>query len=100
VGNPVKSRSKLLPTKLFVWYDAKECFMTTLEVKTTVDENGTMVVNLPANIVPGEYKVLLVFDKQESAPKAVLPPFPVIDLPIDVEKLPLTREELYGDDER
>jgi hypothetical protein len=74
--------------------------MTTLEVKTTVDENGTMIVNLPANIVPGEYKVLLVFDKQELAQKAVLPDFPVIDLPIDVEKLPLTREELYGDDER
>ena len=71
--------------------------MKTIETQAHVSSSGTLVAQLPANILPGEHYVILVIDEKplKKDRKQALH-FPLhggggyLDLPI------LRRENLYG----
>jgi hypothetical protein len=73
--------------------DFYEVVMKVIKLRTTVAENRTVTVALPADLPPSEYEVIVIVDKPEPL-KPTNFPFPVFDLPINAIKLPLNGNEL------
>ncbi len=74
--------------------------MKTIEVETTIPENGILTLHLPPGAEPGdEVHVRL------TPPPVATKERPPLDLPLHhigpwPEDLPLRREDMYGDDGR
>jgi len=75
--------------------------MRTIEKTATITADGTLTVQVPHDIPPGEHQVVVVIDEQPIA-RTKRPPLemPVIHVGSWPENLSLRREDLYGDDGR
>jgi hypothetical protein len=75
--------------------------MKTLHTQAQVNPNGQLTVDIPVNMPPGKYQVVLVIE-EHPAEKKKSPPqdFPVISVGSWPENLSLRREDMYGDDGR
>jgi hypothetical protein len=76
--------------------------MRTIELTATVSQDGKMVLELPPDVEPGDYQMVVVIADHKAS--LTLQPvvsavgkFPVIDIGSWPTDLPLTREELYDD---
>jgi hypothetical protein len=79
--------------------------MRTIEMTARVDEQGKMLLELPSDVPPGEYRIVVVFANREEASLTVQPtrtPKPPLKVHIfEWEGWPkdatFSREELYDD---
>jgi hypothetical protein len=86
--------------------------MRTIELTANVTEDGKLVINLPADISPGEHRAVLVIDEQVIQPinsndetvsaSDDAQPRPLLDVQmIEWDSLPedtsFSREQLYDD---
>lgn len=71
--------------------------MRTVETEGIVTPDGRLSVRVPADIPPGQHRVVVVIDEQpvERGSKH-LPDFPVIDPGPWPDNLSLRREDMYG----
>jgi hypothetical protein len=77
--------------------------MRTIETTAAVtgDHRLTVDVQVPAEVLPGNHRVILVLDETPlPARRASVFDFPVIDVGPWPEGLSLRREDMYGDDGR
>ncbi len=75
--------------------------MKTIECNVLVDEDRKTVVQLPAEISPGQHRLVVVIDEPAQQPDGdPLEGFPTIKLDHWPEDLSLRREDMYGDDGR
>jgi hypothetical protein len=75
--------------------------MKTIEANATVASNGQLIVQVPPEITPGEYHVVLVIEEKPVKSEQKRPP---LDFPVDSvgpwpADLTLRREEMYDDEE-
>jgi hypothetical protein len=77
--------------------------MLAVKARLTVEADGTARLRLPGTVPAGEREVVVVLDENE--PAAAVPPrrsildgFPTDDF--GAEGLPVSREDMYGDDGR
>jgi len=79
--------------------------MRTIEMSARVDEQGKMLLELPPDVQPGEYRVVVVFAGSQEASLTV-EPARASKLPLKLhmiewdsmpEKTTFGREELYDD---
>jgi hypothetical protein len=71
--------------------------MKTIETTATVSAEGTLTVQVPSDIPPGEHCVVLVIEEQLRPVEQ----HPSLDFPVDdwgawPESLSLSREDMYG----
>jgi hypothetical protein len=75
--------------------------MRTIETIATVMPDGTIVAPGPADLAPGEHRVVILVEEHAIAPLGQsLAEFPVIDVGPWPVHLSLRREDMYGDDGR
>ncbi len=74
--------------------------MKTIETLATVTRDGQLAARVPADILPGEHRVILVIEEEPLPQRRPPGPFPVIHVDAWPEDLSLRREDLYGDDGR
>ena len=75
--------------------------MKVIELVGHVTEDHKLVVEVPLEIDPGQYRVVVVIDcSQPSARPRAPAAFPVDDCGPWPENLSLRREDIYGDDGR
>ncbi len=72
--------------------------MKIIDTTAIVTPEGTVTVQVPPGIPPGEYRLLLVIDEQ----RIVLAKRPPLKFPVDrygpwPEDLSLRREDMYGE---
>ena len=72
--------------------------MRTIETTAQVAEDGTLTVQVPADIPPGRHRVVVVIEENDGTPRER----PPLDLPVHdsgpwPEGLSLRREDMYGD---
>jgi hypothetical protein len=75
--------------------------MKTIETTAVVGDDRKLTVRLPADITPGEHRVVVLIDNEPTP--APTPPewrFPVIDVGPWPEGFTVRREDIYGDDGR
>jgi hypothetical protein len=73
--------------------------MRTIETNLTVVSTGKGILELPADVAPGQHKaVVMLEDPQPQRPDELR--LPVYDTAPWPEDLSLRREDLYGDDGR
>lgn len=74
--------------------------MKTIETTAIVTESGKLTVQLPSDIAPGEYKIVLVIDETLSVKETHLP-LKFSDYPVGLASDDFTfrREDLYRNDE-
>lgn len=69
--------------------------MRIIETTATIQEDGTLTVVAPADIGPGDYRIVVVMDETRLAPPpAPLPPWPTRDYGPWPADLALRREAL------
>ena len=76
--------------------------MRTIETTVLVDAERRAVVHLPADVLPGAYRAVVVMEEAsavEGQPRLPLQ-LPVHDVGPWPEGLSLRREDMYGDDGR
>jgi hypothetical protein len=72
--------------------------MRTIKTTVTIGSDRKLILQLPPDITPGKYHVVLIIEEQPmSLEKHSLLDFPVDDLGEWPEDLSLRREELYDD---
>jgi len=72
--------------------------MRTIETTATVTRQGTVTVQVPPEIEPGDHRLVVVIDDGPLAAKPRLPlRFPVDDVGPWPEGLSLRREDMYDD---
>ncbi|MEI6046037.1 MAG: hypothetical protein WCS37_16930 [Chloroflexota bacterium] len=76
--------------------------MRTIEMSAKVDEEGKMFLELPPDVLPGEYQIVMVLQEASPMVQPVKPPKPPLKLHIfEWEGWPkdatFSREELYDD---
>jgi hypothetical protein len=71
--------------------------MDAISLRVTVDENKRITVQLPSEVAADEYQLLLVAGKYTSPEALALFNFPPIDLPMMLDKVLLTTEEIYNE---
>lgn len=70
--------------------------MRTIETTATIREDGTLTVVVPADIGPGEHRIVVVIDDALLVPsRAPLPPLPAREYGPWPADLSLRREDLY-----
>jgi hypothetical protein len=70
--------------------------MRTIETTATIREDGTLTVAVPADIGPGDHRIVVVIDDALLAPlPAPLSPLPVREYGPWPTDLALRREDLY-----
>jgi hypothetical protein len=69
--------------------------MNAVSLKVTMDENKKIIVELPSEVASGEYQLLVVNGKYTSPEALALFDFPPVDLPLVLDKILLTTEEIY-----
>lgn len=72
--------------------------MRTIETTATVTSDGKIIMQVPADIPPGEHRVVMVIDEQPLKKEKRLP----LDFPVDnwgpwPENLSLRREDMYDE---
>jgi hypothetical protein len=73
----------------------------TIEAIATVTPEGKVTIQLPATVLPGNHKLVLVIDEQPvTAEKRPPFDFPLIHVDSYPADLSLRREDMYGDDGR
>jgi hypothetical protein len=70
--------------------------MRTLETVATVTPDGTLTVQVPPDVPPGEHRVVVVIEEQPQVGRRTLD-LPVLSVGHWPEGLSLRREEMYGD---
>lgn len=70
--------------------------MRALHTTIIVEDDGTVQVQTPVNMLPGEYAAVLITDTSAHR-RTAKPPFPVIDVGPWPEGLSLKREDSYDD---
>lgn len=78
--------------------------MRTLEITLTVQPDGTAILELPPDVLPGEHRAVLVIEEASQQPPTIESPemlqlqtFALTNWPADAT---FRREVLYGDDGR
>ncbi len=72
--------------------------MRTIETKAIVEADGTLTVQLPPEVTPGEHQVVLVIEEVVSPmPVRPRPAFPVIHVGLWPAMLSLRRKDMYVD---
>ncbi len=72
--------------------------MRTIETVGTVTPDGTLTIDVPPDVEPGEHQVVVMIDmKPGSDEEEAALGFPVIDVDAWPTDLSLRREEMYGD---
>jgi hypothetical protein len=92
---------------------AEESDMRAIQLTARVNPDHTLMVAVPPDLAPGEYRVVVVIGEAAAGPAASTEPlsppvhdaglagdFPVIDVGPWPEGLSLRREDMYGDDGR
>ena len=76
--------------------------MKTVETTAEVTPDHRLLLDIPSpgDLRPGAHRVVVVIEEQETRPADTLDDFPVIDVGLWPKDLPLSREEIYGDDGR
>lgn len=80
--------------------------MRAIETTVTVAADGTAILQLPADIAPGQHQVVVVINQQTNSSTASvqssqsLSEFPVIHVGAWTETGTFRRQDLYGDDGR
>jgi hypothetical protein len=70
----------------------------TIETRAVVSPDGTLTVQLPPDIPPGEHQVVVVIEERANGTEQpALEGFPVDDLGPWPEGLSLRREDMYDD---
>ena len=70
----------------------------TIETTATVSAGGTLTVQVPPDIRPGDHRVVLVIEEEPAGEGEAYPfDFPVDDWGPWPEGLSLRREDMYGD---
>ncbi len=75
--------------------------MRTIETNALVTEDGQLIVPMPADIVPGEHRVVVVIEEQPvAAPQKKRPPLKFSAYPVGLidDTFTFRREELYDTD--
>jgi hypothetical protein len=72
--------------------------MKTIETTVLVTPEGTVTLQLPADIPPGEHRIVVVIDEQPIRKKKQ-PPLKFSAYPVGLvaEDMTFRREDLYGD---
>lgn len=72
--------------------------MKTIETTVLVTPEGTVTLQLPADILPGEHRIVFVIDEQPIRKKKQ-PPLKFSAYPVGLvsEDMTFRREDLYGD---
>jgi hypothetical protein len=72
--------------------------MRTIKTTVTIGVDRKLILQLPPDITPGNYHIVLIIEEQPVAiEKHSLPDFPIIDIGEWPEDLSLRREDLYDD---
>lgn len=72
--------------------------MVTIEARAVVTEDGKLIVQVPANVTPGEHQVVVVIDEPEvAAEKHQNITFAAHDVGPWPENLSLRREDMYDE---
>jgi len=78
--------------------------MRTIETTATVTPGGTLTMQIPPDIQPGEHRVVVVIEERPVAPETKeerLPlKFAAYPVGLAAEDFTFRREDLYGDDGR
>jgi hypothetical protein len=75
--------------------------MKTIETTASVTADHRLIVHVPADIPPGEHRVVVTFADQPALQAGASGwQFPVIDVGPWPEDLSLRREDMYGDNGR
>jgi hypothetical protein len=71
--------------------------MKTIETTATITPEGIVTVQVPPDILPGEYRVLLVIDEQPIV-REKRPPLKFSAYPVGLvsEEMTFRREDIYG----
>lgn len=74
--------------------------MKTIQTTATVTEEGKLIVQVPADISPGEHQIVIVIDETSAEQQQRLP-LKFSDYPVGLRKDNFTfrREDLYSDGE-
>jgi hypothetical protein len=72
--------------------------MKTIETTGTVQPDGTLTIQVPPDIQPGEHRIVLVIDEQPAVPAPRSP----LNFPVDhygswLANVSLRREDMYDD---
>ncbi|WNZ26285.1 hypothetical protein HJG54_28000 [Leptolyngbya sp. NK1-12] len=71
--------------------------MRTLQITATVTDNHELTIQLPPEIAPGNYQIVLVMEEQPTQKQRKPFKFPVDDYGPLLTELSLRREDMYGD---
>jgi hypothetical protein len=74
--------------------------MRTIETTATIKPDGTIIAKGPADLPPGEHRVVIVVEEPPAKVGSPTTKFPVISLGAWPANLSLRREDMYGDDGR
>ena len=78
--------------------------MKTIETLAKVDPHGTLTLQVPPEIPPGEHRVVLVIEENSGLSNTAIPKSPLKFMTIELRGCPpestFRREELYGDEGR
>lgn len=75
----------------------------TLDTVATVQEDGTVTLQLPADVTAGPHRIIAIIEEPEQAmasKKSLAEDFPVIPGGKWPDDVSLRREDMYGDDGR
>jgi hypothetical protein len=89
------------------WHDGLTTTMRAIETMGSVSESGTLTVQVPPDVAPGDHRVVVILEEaQQDADRRSLGnasrslDFPVRDYGAWPRDLSLRREDIYGDDGR
>jgi len=75
--------------------------MRTIEMTATITADGTLTLQVPSDIRPGDHQAVLVIDEQPMTREKRLPlKFSAYAVGLVSEGMTLRREDIYGDDGR
>jgi hypothetical protein len=73
--------------------------MKTIQATTIIGDDRKLSLQLPAEVSPGEHRILIVIDDQQPAPPKswTIDDWPIHDEGLLDERITMRREEMYGD---
>jgi hypothetical protein len=71
--------------------------MITIQGRTTVTEDGKLIIDVPAEVGPGEHQYVIVIDQESKEKSRGRIVFSVFDVGPWPENLSLRREDMYDE---